>query len=382
MSSVTTVQGSIRKQIAERTPRAAQGFLTWVTAQPADVRAPRPKSPLWFLAEAIGMIAVGLGLGALGFVLGGWWLLPTLVLALILVTGGIGIFQVVVLHHASHGTFLKGRRHNRLLGRIICGLFLFKQFDQYQHEHMRHHSLKVLFTEEDEFTQFVIDVVGLKPGLAKQTLKRRLIGAMVSPVFHARFAWRRIQVGWLGESRMELAVGLASVAVMGTLAALGLWVEVLVLWLLPLLVLLQIATIVRIVVEHRMPNARDDGGHNTYGTFVGEAPPPKGLNPALRVVAWTGWWARMVFYHLPCRLVFMVGDAPAHDFHHLYPATKKWTDYISARQNVVIHGDKRGRELVEIWGVWTAIDECLEAISHSALQYGEENEAPHRLAVA
>jgi fatty acid desaturase len=369
--------------MANRLPGGVQGFLTWLTAQPAEARPPRVKSPLWFLVQALGMMAGGIAIGVAGLAAGIWWAVPAVVVAWILVTGGLSLFQTAVMHRTSHWTFLKTRSGNRLLGRLVCGLFLFKQFDQYRKEHMRHHSPRVQFTEEDEFTQFVIDVVGLHPGLPKAVLKRRLIAAFLSPVFHLRFLWRRIRASWLGESRLEAVAGVTGVAIAAAAGALsGAWLAVALLWVVPMVVTMQIATTVRTVLEHRMPESKDENTPTTYGTFVGEAPPATGLPLARRLVAWTGWWTRTLLYHVPCRIVFMSGDAPAHDLHHLYPASREWTDYVASRHWVVVHGDRRGRQLVEVWGVWTAIDECLEAISRSSLQYDAESAAPHPLAAA
>ena len=100
---------------------------------------------------------------------------------------------MVVFHHCSHGTVLKTRAANRRAGRLISALLLFKRFEDYQREHMMHHSPNKLLTEEDEFADFVMGMCGLEPGVPKADLWRRVVINSVSPLFHLRFLQRRLR---------------------------------------------------------------------------------------------------------------------------------------------------------------------------------------------
>src|SRR5437773_5707789 len=245
-----------RAEMARRLPAALQGFLTWLTAMPAPGAAQRDRTAVQHLAAAVGWTVARLALGALAFtgLQFGAALMP---LALLLISCGLGLFQVVIFHHCAHGTVFRTREHNRQVGRLISAVLLFKHFDLYQREHMLHHSAKKLLTAEDEFAQFVFDICGLEAGLPKAELWRRVAVAVISPLFHGRFLWRRIKASLTSHDRAHNILGVAAwTGAFAAAAATGLLVPFLVLWVLPVTVLLQIATIFRILCEHRFPDER------------------------------------------------------------------------------------------------------------------------------
>ena len=159
-----------------------------------------------------------------------------------------------MFHHCSHGTVLKTREANRRAGRLISALLLFKRFEDYQREHMIHHSPNKLLTEEDEFADFVMGMCGLEPGVPKAELWRRVIINSSLPVFHLRFLQRRMRASMFTGDRLarldaprrldrRLRAGRRRRRAAAFLVA----------WVLPVTVLLQVATIFRILCEHRFP---------------------------------------------------------------------------------------------------------------------------------
>ena len=354
-----------RAVMAHRLPGPLQPFLTWLTAKPAPGETTyRELKPGHHVVAALAWIAAGLALGALGLRLGGaaGLLLPP---ALLLVCCGLGVFQVVIFHHCSHGTVFATRERNRLAGRIVSALLLFKHFDLYQHEHMLHHSPRKLLTEEDEFAQFVFGMCGLEAGLPKRELWRRVLIALVSPAFHLRFLQRRIQASLWSHDRAHNWLGrLFWLGLLGGAAATGQLAAVALLWVLPVTVLLQIATVFRILCEHRFPEARLIAGRDkmfvtaaTGGVFPGVMPPPADGPLAARLSGWINWWAEMLTWQLFVRLFVLVGDAPAHDYHHRRPASKRWANYIHARQkdeDAGSPGFPAGYN--ESWGLIAAVD--------------------------
>jgi len=302
-----------RQVMAERLPRVVQPFLTWLTARPAPGETPAPRSAHGFVAGSLAWTVGGAAVAALPLLMAGWpavaWLL--LPLGLLAATFGLGLFQVVLFHHCSHGTVFQSRSRNRLVGRLISSFLLFKRFDDYQREHMLHHSAKKLLTEEDEFADFVLGMCRLEPGLPKAALWRRVLWLLISPRFHAQFLHRRIRASLFTGDRAHDWAGRAFwLAVLGTGALTGHLGVVALVWVLPLTLLLQQATVFRILVEHRFPEPdliarrdRDFVCHATVGVFPGRMPPTHGL------MAWTAWWAEMLTWHLFVRLFVLVGDA-------------------------------------------------------------------------
>lgn len=371
---LTRATANPREAMAARLPGFVQPFLTWLTARPAPGEEPAPRSPMSFVVGASAWLVLGVALTVLPFLLAAppaaaWLLVPV---GLTFTCCGLGLFQVVIFHHCSHGTVFATREANRRAGRIISAFFLFKRFDDYQREHMLHHSAKKLLTEEDEFADFVLGLLGLEAGLSKKELWRRLLVKLVSPAFHWTFLSRRIQKSMFTGDRGHdwMARAFWSAMIVGTLATGTFWLFLLA-WVLPVTILLQIATVGRIIVEHAFPEAhhiaardRDFVAHATLGVFPGAQPPLERATSLTGVVAWAGWWAEMLTVHLFVRLFVMVGDAPCHDFHHRKPASKKWTTYIHARQGDLDAGSPGyPAGYFECWGLVAAVDRNLASLA-------------------
>jgi fatty acid desaturase len=363
-----------RASMAARLPAWTQPFLTWLTAKPAPGEAPVARPALNFVMGALTWIFLGCGLTLCPLLLTeppllAWLMLPAGLLA---TCCGLGIFQVVVFHHCSHGTVFRSRDRNRRVGRLISALLLFKRFDDYQREHMLHHSPKKLLTEEDEFADFVLGMCGLEPGLPKRELWRRVLVNLASPVFHARFLWRRVRASLLTGDWVH---GLLGITVWGgallATAATGTLLYFAVAWVLPVTVLLQVATVLRILCEHRFPDPalialrdRTFVCHATAGVFPGSPPPEVGVATLAGVLRWAAWWGELLTVHLFARIFVLVGDAPCHDFHHRKPATRRWTDYIHARQEDLEAGSPGfPAGYLETWGLFRAIDRNLETLA-------------------
>ncbi len=352
----------------DRLPRWTQPFLTWLTAQPMTGEPLRERSPLHFVAVALLQTLGGMALSAAALAL----CPPLVIVGMMLTTAGLGLFQVVVFHHCSHGTVFRDRDMNVTVGKLVSGILLFKHFDHYKKEHMLHHSHNKLLTEEDEFADFVFNTCRLDAGVALPVLRRRVLTGLVSPWFHGRFAYRRVRAAWGSHDRGHNLVGMAAWAAMIAAAALtGQWLALLLAWVVPVTVLLQAATVGRILCEHSFPEVeviaargRDLAAHATGGVFPGAMPPVAGAGSVRGALAWAGWWANMLLAQAFVRMVVLVGDAPCHDYHHRKPASRKWTSYIQAR-----HQDKErlldnpGTGYSETWGLARAVDATLASLS-------------------
>ena len=203
-----------------------------------------------------------------------------------------------------------------------------------------------------------------------------LVEVVFSPAFHARFLCTGVCAPRCDRpTRLHNRVGTAA----------WLWrsrplpprvisYPFLVIWVLPVTVLLQIATVGRILCEHRFPEpaliaarGREFVCRATAGVFPGSAPPGERADTLRGVALWAGWWLDMLTRQLFVRLFVLVGDAPCHDFHHRRPATKRGPIYIHARQKDLDAGCP-GYPLNygETWGLFRAIDEnCRDAGQHA-----------------
>ena len=360
-------------------PIFLQPFLTWLTAKPPVGEQVKERSPLFFVRVAVGQTLGGVLVAALALML--WNQAPFLLSAaalfsgLVLSTSGLGLFQVVIFHHCSHGTVFQERDMNVTVGRLISAILLFKHFDAYKVGHMVHHSNNKLLTEEDEFADFVFGMCGLRPGMTKSVLWRRVLVALMSPLFHVNFLRRRLRGAWASPDRTHNVIG-ASVWLGLAIAAfaVGQFDVFLVAWVLPVTVLLQIATVFRILCEHRFPDpevirlrGRDFACHATAGVFPGVMPPRRLATSAVGALQWAGWWIDMLTVQLLVRLIVLVGDAPCHDYHHRRPASRRWTSYIQARQVDVetnASGFQTGYQ--ETWGLFRALDQNLDSLARTS----------------
>lgn len=365
-----------REEMERRIPKYLQPFMTWLTAKPSS-RPCRTRTPAYHVATAFILLASGivLSIAVLGLAesIACAALLP---LALILTTSGMGKLQAVVYHHCAHGTVFRNRNVNAQVGRAIGILLLVKQFDAYQTEHMLHHNPKKLLTDDDEFAQFVFNLCGLRLGLPKSLVWRQVILSFISPFFHLRFLLARISSNLLSRSIAHNAVALIYwIVLLWAVTVTDQWLVFLVAWLFPLIVLFQLATALRVFCEHRFPEAdiiavRDKRfvGHATTGVFAGVAPPAATRNAFNGLLEWTVWWMRMLTLHLFERVFVLVGDAPAHDFHHRHPASRKWANYIYARE-----ADRQAGcpgypvNYIESWGLFRTIDENFGLMSAATM---------------
>ena len=372
--SSTVARTDARVMMFHQLPRWLQPFLTWLTARPAPGEAAPARTPRTFVVAALLWTIGGVGVGVLALQLPLWagGTALALALGLLMTTCGLGLFQVVVFHHCAHGTVFRDRARNRQVGRLISAVLLFKHFDAYQREHMLHHSPRKLLTDEDEFADFVFTMCNLRAGLPKRELWRRVLRNLFSPAFHARFLRRRVRASLASPDHAHNAVGIAVWTAAAAASVLGgQAVAFLLLWVLPVTVLLQMATVFRILCEHRFPppvliaaRGKEFVCRATAGVFPGAYPPVHAEMSLAGAVRWIGWWLNMLTVQLFVRLFVLVGDAPCHDFHHRRPATRRWTSYIHARQQDVDAGCP-GFPLnyQESWGLFRAIDENLATLS-------------------
>lgn len=362
-----------RADLAERLPAAVQPLITLITAAPAPGEIFRPRARIAPLIDAILRMAVGVAITVAGLGLDPLWAAATFTaIGGVLTVSGLGLIQVVVFHYCAHNGVFASTAANQSAGRFISILFLFKYFDHYKREHIQHHRAKKLITEEDEFASFVVKVCGLWPGMSRRELWARLILILASPRFHLKFMQLRI-MGNLQSGDAEHVRRFVGcwVAFGAAVAMSGFWLEFAVAWLLPLTIWLQIATVFRILCEHRFPDAKlltvrgkELIANATTGVFSGRPAPTRRRNAFANLAAWTMWWLDLLTLKLLARLIVLVGDAPAHDFHHRRPGAKNWPDALHARD-----ADKRDgcpgypSNYIDVWGLMPAIDANLKALA-------------------
>ncbi|MFC9436557.1 fatty acid desaturase [Nocardia sp. NPDC057030] len=350
-----------------RFPHWTQHFWTWQTGRALPEQQPLFRHT-WasYLAMTLAVFLTGLIVSTLAVALMFplWFLV--LPIGWLLTVNGERVMVLVIAHQALHRRFSGSKRWDTFWGEVVTVLSVFHTLQAFKEEHFdNHHRREVFATEADPPVQFLHDL-GFRPGLSRAVLWRRAWVVFLSPVFYWNGFRGRIVSSVTGRPRRTL--GLA--AWLAWWLSLPFWLPhgTLVLvhaFVLPVIVFAQLSALLDRLGEHEWLAPRNpEFGHrfytaaNTSARFCGSAVPSRGSGP----LAWARWTALSLGYHLPSRLLVVVGDLPNHDYHHRYPSTPEWTTAAYARQRDIDTGPE-GPPYREVWGMGAAIDLMFRSLS-------------------
>jgi hypothetical protein len=361
-------------------PAWSQPLWTWLTGKPLQ-----HESPPWRVHPAAGLALTVLSLMLLATVqyllltadaLGGRVLGWLLVLPASLVMAGLWrCIQVVFGHHAIHGTLLAPSEDaNRLMARLLTLFSLSQSEAEYERDHLDHHRRAVFTTLRDADANLLYRC-GLRPGEHESVLRRRLLMTLFSPRFHGWFLLVR-----LGSNLRRplpwrvLALLWVALVFVGAPLAFG-WVPALLILWLPLVLVYQMSALLQFSTEHvwlqsdKGPPCMFSYADRCHGRFCGELVPGHNGERA-GLLAWARWWLRTLFLHLPTRLCVLVGDLPAHDWHHLCSILRQdpgtWPLAIYERQRAIDSGHDAGMQGRELWGLDVMVAHVLRGLALAA----------------
>ncbi|MET7311754.1 fatty acid desaturase [Streptomyces sp. NPDC005571] len=347
-----------------RFPGWTQHLWTWQTGKALPGQQPLIRHT-WasYLAVTLTVFFAGLGVStaALAVMFPYWY--GALVAGWFLTVCGARMMVLVIAHQALHRRFSGSARTDGFWGEAVTVLSVFHTFREFKEEHFdNHHRREIFATEADPPVQFLLNL-GFRPGVSRTAQWRRAWTVFLSPAFYWQgFAsrvgsnlrhgtWRRlgfaVWAGWWLSLPLWLPNG-ALVLVLG--------------FVLPVIVFAQLSALLDRLGEHEWLTPRNpEYGHryytvaNTSARFCGSPVPARSVPLAAQTLAWLRWIPLTLFYHLPCRLLVVVGDLPSHDYHHRYPSTTEWTTAAYARQGDIDTGPA-GPDYQEVWGMGAAID--------------------------
>lgn len=352
-----------------RLPATLQPILTRLTGCPLPAEAPTSLKPWHFLLTGLASVFTGLVSAWLLWSVGGP-VIAGLPVCWIFTVYGARLLRNVVLHMCSHTAFTRNRNLDQLIGRAVAVAFVTEEFDGYKRAHIGHHHSSAHQTNSDPTVVFLLQEIGLRPGMPVPEMWRRLWLVLLSPRYHFRFLAARIASHFTGTSLWYRCVVGAWLIVLVTVTyAVGNVNATVAAVVIPLVPVYQVCSGLRLASKHifprRLPSSRSRQtvGMFTLGIFLGERCPDAGLQGMKFVYHWFAWWLRMLFYHLPCRLMVMVGDGPAHDMHHRHPCHRDWPNYIYAREADIANASEADGPYREVWGLHAAIGACLQSLS-------------------
>jgi hypothetical protein len=348
-----------------RFPGWTQHFWTWQTGKALPGQKPLLRHT-WasYLAVTLTAFLGGLTLTSLAVAL----MFPFWYLAMLagwtLTVAGERLMVLIIAHQALHRRFSGNARTDQLWGEVVTVLSVFHTFGDFKEEHFdNHHRREVFATEADPPVQFLIDL-GFRPDMSRAALWRHAWVVFFSPAFY----WR----GFLSRAGSNVRRGawlrrLAFVAWAGWWLSLPFWLPngwlvLLLALVLPVILFAQLSALLDRLGEHEWLAPRNpEYGHRFYtvaataARFCGSPVPARSLPAGAQFMAWVRWTSATLCYHIPARLLVVVGDLPNHDYHHRYPSTTEWAVAAYARQLDIDTGPE-GPPYREVWGLGAAID--------------------------
>lgn len=361
-----------RQQLANVLPRCLAGPLTWLTGVMAEGQTLGQRSKKGRVIQSFATFGVGVAGGVAALPLAGdvgLLALPPLMAAAI---AGARDLQLTILHHCAHDNVLSGAG-NTYLGRVISSLLQIERFDSYKLKHTKqHHGRNTLSTLDDDTAAFLIDVLGLKAGASVPENRRRILAGLYSPRVHATMLKRRLKSQFIdGGWANRLVAGSYLAAVASFCLATGWWIPVALGWILPLTIGYNDAQILRLVVEHRWPEAPAANGrrsrdeHDRLTVAVRCAVPPPAQWTPSAAAAWAGEMA----FNVTIRCMVLPGDSgPSHHWHH-GTARGDWANHIPAAAKWEDQRLKAGLPPSrEAWGYREAFRQALESFAAASPQ--------------
>ena len=363
-------------------PSWSQPIWTLITGKAAP-----NEEPLWalgrlsYLISSCAIFFSGICLSVYGTGLALALAIPVSSAAVMLTLLGSRLLVLTVAHQCAHNNVLDGNSKNELIHDFITTITCSQEYHGYREDHFhKHHGLRSFGTFDDPVLDYIIST-GFSPGASKSDLRRRLLITVVSPVFHWRYLKRRIISNfWAGTRRRIVMAYIWWVMI---IAAIAIWpfliAPILIGYVLPLTILYHISAFLELLCEHRWVRSMEKSSLKqrivalSWGRFCGDPVPSR-----RDLTQWVVWIARLLFYHIPCRIFVLNGDAPSHDYHHIAPHDKMWPISAYRREHYTVTG-RLGTE--EVWGLAAAIDSVFDQFSQAEV-VGTGYDYLHQPAVA
>lgn len=359
-----------RGEMRHRLPACFQLALTFLTGKAYPGQRRLRLTPTFHLLAATTSTALGVFVGVLAMNALGWWLFA-LPIGWAMTLHGIRNLRMLIYHQCAHRNMWRHRHLDRALARLIAGVLVIQNPERYCREHAADHHGARHMTLHDPTVQAFLVSLGLRPGMTRATMWRKLRGRLLSPKFHGLFAISRFRSLTHGAPWREwIAAVVCYAALLAVAVVSDQWLTILVVWFIPLVPMYQVSNTLRLCVKHTFPAtaATDRRGTDYFASltnaiFLGSPVPPHGLSRMRSVAAWSRWTACMLVMHWPARYLVLTGDTVVHDYHHRKPSSREWADYLFARAADDAAGHPGWPSYREIWGLRNAISTVFDSLS-------------------
>lgn len=340
-------------------PGVLQPFLTWLTGMPLFDETPLFRwNPFTRTVAAVAILLAGLGLSGACWRVGGVAYLG-LVPGWLLTVNGMRDLYTVTEHYCAHDTYSRMHRLDVLVGECVSTLLLAAPLGLFRREHLKHHAVPRLDSDPD--VVFLVST-GFRRGMSRAAFRRYIARTCLSPRFHLRYLGMRLVANLSGPPHRTVATLAYLAALAVALTHYHGWLAWLVAWVVPVVLLFQIASLINYHSEHLWDDVASLAGREAIarvcvGRFCGDSAP----GPRAGVGRWLAWWARVLFVHLPHRLLVLPGDQSQHDLHHRRPRSD-WANAAFTRRDDVIAGAPGWPVgYIDVWGsLVDHLDACVD----------------------
>lgn len=227
---------------------------------------------VWAVIRQWGVIA---GAAILAVLSGHWSMYLAMMFVIATRQHALGI----LMHDATHFRCLRNKTANDVFSDLFCALPIGMLTSRYRYEHQRHH--RFLNTDRDPYwKEFMAESDWhwpKRPMKAASVLVRDLLGLNAPKIFRTVFRWSP----WINHfSRKDgpsvpkpierLTIYGFHAVVATAVAVSGRWLDLLVLWLVPMATIATVLIRVRTIAEHLgLPNETElDASRHTEGTWL------------------------------------------------------------------------------------------------------------------
>lgn len=353
-------------------PRFIQYPLTLFTGKPlAGQKSLSWWTPGFHLATAALSMAVGVGISCTALILGAYWLL-LLLPGWAVTLHGMRNLRMMIYHQCSHRNMYRNRRLDTVIGRATSSLLIIQNFARYSREHVSDHHAAHHMTLRDPTVQAFLVSLNLHPGMTHAADVApgpgQAVLAVVPPQLHGGacpFVLARLRPG--GEGDQPHAVRGCGGGHRGD-GHLAYAAHRLVR---PAASAVPGEQHPAAVCEAHLPRAASRSApgqgifrqshqrdiHRRTGSFSGSA----GSETRGGLVRLDSPHA--VRARASTRFLVLTGDTVVHDFHHRYPSTPKWANYIFERQADADRGSPGWGPYKQVWGIVPAINLVFDSLS-------------------
>ena len=260
----------------KKLPTCIQMAVTLIIATPFEGQTPFVFPSTIHLAWSLSTMFFGMLLCQVG--IHSKWMLLLVPSSWIFTLHGARLLRLTLQHAAAHNALYENRIINQFIGELSSILTFSKDFRSYQRGHLNtHHNAQKLMTPGDETYDFWTQELCLVPGSSASDSWAQVRNSLISPKYHFKQILRRF-VDCLASpsTNHNMWSNLFWGSVITIVTHTNTWLLFIIGWVFPILVMFEICSVLRQLVEHRISTPQDQ--RMTSAIWLADVPPSTSIN--------------------------------------------------------------------------------------------------------